>query len=307
MARRRSLMLVLLLLIVGGAAVLLGEIEQGVDFGSVLETWADVLRDVDQFGLQLTRVSDREEMQLGQDIARSIRGRRLEHPEWDRYVSAVSKALLPYVRRQGIRYEFHVIDSRHVNAFALPGGQIFVLTGMLEFLESEAELAAILGHEIAHVDLRHSIERFQYELALKKVGMREIGQLAEVTRRVVTVGYTKYQEVEADAQGVRLSIQAGYDPETGAVVFSRLTQRFGGPTPPGPRTPLGELTRAMEEALGSYFRSHPASEDRARRLKSLVAGNRYRLSGRSFYVGVENYRQRIPRSQQELPAERRGF
>lgn len=305
MEGRRGPVLVLLMVLIGGAAVWLGEVEQGVDFSVVLETWADVLRDTDQFGLQLTRVSDREEMELGRRIADSVLRRRREHPEWGRYVTAVGKALLPGVRRPGIRYEFHVVESSSINAFALPGGQIFILTGMLEFLESEAELAAILGHEIAHVDLRHCIERYQYRLALRKVGAGEVGQLAEIARRLVTVGYTKYQEVEADAQGVRLSIQAGYQPEAGAAVFGRLRTRFERPTPRRPRTPAGELGRAMEEALGSYFKSHPASDDRARRLTSLVSANRQRLAGRPFYVGVENYRQRIARSQQEFPGEQR--
>jgi predicted Zn-dependent protease len=140
---------------------------------------------------------------------------------------------------------------------------------------------------------------------LRKVGAPAMGQLAEVARQLVTVGYTKYQEVEADAGGVRLSIEAGYDPEAGAVIFNRLKERLGGPTRPRPRTPVGELTRAMEEAMGSYFTSHPASEERARRLADLVFENRRRLSGRTFYVGVENYRQRIPRTQQEFPTERR--
>ena len=72
MGGRRSFVLVLLVLSVGGSLVLLGEVEQGVNFSSVLEVWADVLRDADQFGLHLTRVPDREEMQVGKDLARSV-------------------------------------------------------------------------------------------------------------------------------------------------------------------------------------------------------------------------------------------
>ena len=296
MPRRYGFVLVLLVMFVGGGIVLLGEIEQDVNFSSVLEIWADVLRDADQFGFQLTRVSDQEEMEVGKKITSSITAWWRENPEWATYVSAVGQALLPHVRRKGIRYQFHVIESSQINAFALPGGQIFVMTGMLEFLQSEAELAAILGHEISHVDLRHCIERFQYELALKKVGIRELGQLAEILRRLLTVGYNKYQELDADAQGVRLSIQTGYDPEAGATVFNRLNQRFGRRTPPKAKTPVGEITQALEEAMGSYLHSHPPSAERTRRLNSLVVRNRQRLSGHVFYVGAENYRQRITRT-----------
>ncbi len=307
MGGRRSFVLVLLVLSLGGALVLLGEVEQGVNFSSVLEIWADVLRDADQFGLHLTRVSDREEMQVGRDIARSVAAWWRENPEKVQYVSAVGATLLPHVHRTGIRYEFHVIESGQINAFALPGGQIFVTTGMLEFLQSEAELAAVLGHETSHVDLRHCIERFQYELTLRKVKAGELGALAGIARRLLTVGYNQYQELEADAQGIRLSIEAGYDPDAGAAVFTRLNDRSGERTLPKAQTPVGEVAQAVEQAMGSYLRSHPPSDERVRRLNRLVAKNRQRLSGRVVYVGAENYRVRIPRTQQEFPQEQRRF
>jgi predicted Zn-dependent protease len=231
-----------------------------------------------------------------------------ENPEWEAYVTAVGQMLLPHIRRKGIQYEFHVIDWSEINAFALPGGQIFITTGMLEFLQSEAELSAILGHEISHVDLRHCIELFQYELALRKVGMWELGQLSEIARQIfLMASYNKYQELEADAQGVRLSIEAGYNPEAGAAVFNRVRQRFGEQASSKAKTPIGEMTQALEEAMGSYFSSHPVSEERMRRLSSLVFKNRQRLSGHTFYVGAENYRRRIPRAQQEFPGEQRRF
>lgn len=216
-------------------------------------------------------------------------------------------SLLPHIRRQGIRYEFHVIESPHVNAVALPGGQVFILTGMLEFLQSEAELAAILGHEISHVDLRHCVERYQYELALQRVGLQAAGRLAELGRRLIAGGYTKYQELEADAHGLRVSIEAGYAPAAGAAVFERLKRRRGDQTPPKSATPVAELAQTLEQAVSSYSRSHPLSDERMRRMDALVAKNRGRLSGREFYIGAENYRQRVPRTQQEFPSERQAL
>ncbi len=307
MSQRYRFVLVLLILVASGALVMTGEVDQDVNLSSVLEVWSDVLRDADQFGFKLTRVSDQEEMELGKQITSSIAAQWRENREWAPYISAVGKTLLAHTRRQGIAYEFHVIESGQINAFALPGGQIFVMTGMLQFLQSEAELAAILGHEISHVDLRHCIERFQYELALKKVGARELGQLAEIGRRLLTAGYNKYQEFEADEQGVRLSIQAGYNPEAGAAVFNRLKPLAGERTRPEAKTPVGEVVQALDEAMGSYLRSHPASAERSRRLKSLIVRNRERLSGHDIYEGAENYRQRVPRTQQEFPGERHGF
>ena len=222
----------------------------------------------------------------GRSRAGSTRGGRRTR-RLARYVSAVGQALAPHVRRRGIQYEFHVVRSPSVNAFAIPGGQVFVFTGMLDFLQSEAELAAILGHEMAHVDLRHCVERYQYEAALGKVGLREIGQLAEVTRRVLTAGYSKYQEVEADAQGVRSErrgrVRAGGRGRSLRAPRRALRQALGRPA----TTPVGEVAQAAGEAIGSYLWSHPPSETRAHRLEIIVAGYRRQLAGRPVYVGVE--------------------
>ena len=307
MSGRRGLVVVLAVLLLGGAAVLLGDIEHGVSFSSILEIWADVLRDTDQFGFRLTRVSAPEEIRVGKELAGEIARWWREDPEWAPYVSAVGRTLLPHIHRTAITYEFHVIESRQINAFALPGGQIFVMRGMLEFLRSEAELAAVLGHEISHVDLRHCIERHQYELAMRKVGAGEVGALAEIARRLLTIGYTKYQELEADAHGMRLSVLAGYDPEASAAMFNRLRERYRERTPPRARTPVGEVGQAVEQAMASYFRTHPPSVERVRQLERLVRQNRQRLAGQTFYTGVENYRVRISRSQQEFPEERHRF
>jgi len=307
MAGRYGLVLILAALILGGVIVLLGHVEQGVDFSAALEIWGDVLRDVDQVGFKLTRVSNQEEVRLGKEIASQVRIRWRENEEWESYVSSVGQTLLPHIQRKGIHYEFHVVESSRVNAFAMPGGQIFVTVGMLEFLQSEAELAGVLAHEIAHVDLRHCIEGYQYVLATKRVGAGEVGHLAESFRRLLAIGYKKYQELDADAYGVRLMIEAGYDPQAMAVALHRLRQQFDKGGRPQAKTPVGEFTQALEQAIVSYPRSHPTSEERIQRVERIVSRNRHHLSGRVLYVGAENYRKRIPRSLEDLPSERRGF
>jgi len=297
------LILVLALLIGGGGAVYLGSVEQPVDFSSVLEIWGDVLRDADQFGLQFTRASDDEEMRLGRDLATHLTGAWRETQDGQPYVSEVGKSLLPGLRRNGIRYQFRVLDAPVPNAFALPGGQVFITTGMFGFLQSEAELASVLGHEMSHVDLRHSIERYQYLLKARKIRVAPVGQLAEIARSLAIIEYAKYQELDADAQGVRLSIQAGYDPQAAVDAFKRLATQLNEPAPREARTPTGEVTTAVNGALSSYFRSHPPSAWRAARITETIARNRSRLRGRTFYRGVENFRRRIPKSRQTFAGE----
>lgn len=300
---RKYFYALLILMLACGAAVSLGQLDTNVSLDSAREIWADVLRDVDEFGLHATRVPAHKEMQLGNEIAAHIKTWGSEDPDASKYVSAVAGQLLPNVNRTAIHYQFHVIQSPQVNAFALPGGHVYVLTGLLDFLESEAELASILGHEMSHVDLRHCIERYQYELALKKVGAPDAGVLIGLAHQFASLGYAQYQELEADASGERLAIESGYDPDAAAAVFQRMKTRFGENTAPAASTPLGEVGHAVGEALGAYFQTHPPSAERARQLSEMVARNHRTLSGRTFYRGVSNYKSRIPRSTQESAAE----
>jgi predicted Zn-dependent protease len=179
-----------------------------------------------------------------------------------------------------------------------------VTTGLLDFLESESELAYVVGHEMSHVDLRHCIERYQYQLALEKVGAEGAGVLVRIAHQFASLGYTQYQESEADASGERLTIEAGYDPDAAQVVFQRMKPRLGERSAVHADTPAGEVGHAVEETLGAYFKTHPPSAERARQLSEMVARNRRTLSGRTFYRGIRNYHERIPRSVREFAAEK---
>jgi predicted Zn-dependent protease len=281
----------LALLLAGGATAWRGDLDPDVNLSSASEVWADVLRDADQFGLRLTRMSDAHEMDLGNRLVASMNLTAAPDPAQEAYIAAVGSALVPYLRRPGIRYSFHVLESPEENAFALPGGQVFIFTGMLADIHSEAELAYILGHEMSHVDLRHAVELYQNEAALDKAGAPAIARIPEHVRRFVARGYSKYQETEADAQSLRLCSQAGYDPEAAP----RLYRRF---RPGSPRTaaanPLDEIAGATHEQLTSYFDTHPPDAERIRILEELAKRNRQRLAGHALYNGDENYQRRDP-------------
>jgi beta-barrel assembly-enhancing protease len=306
---RISFVLVLALLAAGVVLATIGSSSHPVNFGSLLSLWSDALRDTDQIGMRLTRLSDADEMRIGSELVRSAPFPLLapdgeaQHSESERYVSDVAQALLPRVRRPGIHYQFHVVASAEVNAFALPGGHVFVTNGMLGFVESEAELAAVLGHEIAHVDLRHCVERYQYEYRLKKAGAPELGWMVELAHRLATMGFSSDQELEADARGEALAIQAGYDPDAMAALFERMKARFHEPARRAASTPAGEVAQAAAEAVGSYFRTHPPFAEREQQLAEMAARNHRELKGRSFYVGKENLRTRTTRAKREWRTE----
>jgi len=291
------------LVLASGLLIMAGETDEDVDLGSVMEVWSDVVRDVDEFGLQLTRVSAEEEMRIGREMVAGWWSPDEEHAAWQAYVDQVGSLLTPYVYRHDMSYEFHVIESGEVNAFALPGGQIGITTGLLEAMDSEAELAAVLGHEIAHVDARHCIENYQYEIAMEKAGIGQLGSNVDFLRRFASMGYSKYQEHEADAQGVRISIQAGYDPLAVLDLMDRVLNELSPPERPSAEQPIDEVLGAVLGALQDYSRSHPYTADRIKRLRRL-AEDQWRHMGQSeLYIGRANIQRRQAKSALFLTSE----
>ena len=258
MPHRIRLLLLIALATACGLAVYFGTVEQPVSFSSVLEVWGDVLRDVDQSGLRLTRLSDAEEDRLGANLGAQVPF--ITTSEGLPRVLVVGARLQPFVERRDINYRFHVVAAAQPNAFALPGGQVYVTGAMLQFVQSDDELAAILGHEMAHVDLRHCAERYQ--------------RLSKLRPWLFTVEYGKYQELDADAAGLRLTTQAGYDPAAAVALYRRFAQTYAPPPAAPASTPVSEAARAASTALGSYFQSHPPSAERAARLAELLRKRR---------------------------------
>lgn len=271
-AQRFAFWCVLSLLGIGGGLAMLGDPDYDVSLAGVLELWGDVLRDVDQFGLKLIRVSPEQEMRLGRELlaASEFAGRDLPGPSG--VVDRIGQRLVSHLADRRIAYRFRVVSSPEVNAFALPGGQIIVTDGMIRFLESEAELAVVIAHEIAHVDRAHCIAHYQYALAARDMGLgpRILASMAQLARELLAVQYAKYQELEADALGVRLAREAGYDPRVAPGIFERMQRQAGGEAPSKSRTPVGEMVGVALSAAHSYLESHPTSWERKRQLDELV-------------------------------------
>lgn len=142
------------------------------------------------------------------------------------------------------QFEFHLLaDSSTVNAFALPGGQIFITRGLLQELQNEAQLAGVLGHEIGHVVARHSAEHLaKSQLTGALVGAagvagsdsdnpnrgQQVAQVAAVVGEMVTMKYGREDELESDSLGVRLMAEGGYDPRALIDVMKILARAGGG-------------------------------------------------------------------------------
>jgi predicted Zn-dependent protease len=252
---------------------------------------ADTEREAERIPLALTRVSDREENQIGQELARSYGLTPAVHKDADAqriaaYVQEVGKRLTANVKRKEIQYRFFYKDEPDfVNAGALPGGQIVIGRGLLELLESEDELAAILGHEVAHVDERHAIERLQYEVKSRKIGMRGLYRLGQIGVVLFQMGYTKEKEDEADRVGLGLTVRAGYSPMGAVEVMKRFDRLFGGQARTA-TSPVEELAGMPLRSLREYFRSHPPARERIATLEKEIQARGYNAAQALKPLGV---------------------
>lgn len=138
-------------------------------------------------------------------------------------------------------FQFHLLrDDRTVNAFALPGGQVFMTSGLYARLQTEGQLAGVLGHEIGHVIGKHGAERLA-QMRLQQglsqavgvaAGSVDAAQVAQQMGEIYARGYGRDDELEADEWGIRLNVRAGYDPRAMLGVMKILEQASGGNSPP---------------------------------------------------------------------------
>ena len=158
------------------------------------------------------------------------------------YVDAVGQRVANEVEPayHGIQWQFFVLDSDVVNAFALPGGRVFVTVGLLSRFDNEAQLAAVLGHEVGHVTARHVDERLTQQMTVQ-LGVAVIGASTEsalinegagLLTQGVLLKFNRSQENESDAQGLKYMTAAGYDPQAMVEVMTILAEASRGERPP---------------------------------------------------------------------------
>jgi len=241
----------------------------------ILYSVADTERELGRLPVAATRLSDREEIQIGDELARkalanfSSRTRKTDPAveEVETYLNQVGSRVAAHAHRK-LPYRFHYIrSSDFINAFALPGGHVFVGAGMLDLMDSEDELADILGHEIEHIDHYHCAERVQLEARLRHLPLRG---LIELPVQLFEVGYSKDQELEADREGTRLAVWASYSP-LGAIRMFEAFDRLYREQTAAAHSPQEELTQVALSTLAGYFRSHPQTSERIDQIKRMIA------------------------------------
>jgi predicted Zn-dependent protease len=216
---------------------------------------------------QLSLIGERQEIELGRQASREVALTigLYDDARLQSYVERIGDSLAVLSERPKLPWSFGVADDPSVNAFALPGGFIYVTRGILAHLNSEAELAGVLGHEIGHVTARHAVERMSTaQLANLGLGIGSIlspevarySDLANVGLGLLFLKYSRDDERQADELGLRYAIRGGYDPRPMTAVFSTL-----------------ERVSKLQEGgrLPNWLSSHPSPENRRELVAKQIA------------------------------------
>ena len=214
------------------------------------------------------------DIRLGQQISKEIEGELtlVRHAALLKLVGTIGQRLKDASPEPAFKlfpYSIHVVDSPEVNAFALPGGPVYVNTGIIELCDSEDQLASVLAHEMSHVAARHATEMLTTEnltqmalqLGVSAIVIAGIPFPAiawEGTKLGYVLGLLKYsrgKEAEADRLGLEVMNAAGYDPNEMAAVFRKLA----------------EQERSLPSVVERFTSSHPLSEDRMHEVERLAA------------------------------------
>ncbi len=222
---------------------------------------------------QLLLLSSEQSIALGEQSSPALiaeYGGEVPSPDLQSYVDVVGGSIVQGTEANyaQLPWEFTVLDSDVVNAFALPGGKIFASRGLLVELDNEAQMAAVLGHEVGHVTAEHVNERVSHSMLIQGISIgtavaagQSESDWAKVVPIVVGLGgqgyllrFNRKQELEADTLGVRYMTRAGYDPEAMLELLDVLEAQSAGPRQP------------------EFLSTHPYPESRIADVNKLLAG-----------------------------------
>ena len=219
---------------------------------------------------QLNFLSSEEEVEIGRQAAEEVEReiRLYDDPEVAVYVDSLGQALARHSRRPDLEYHIKVVDTDEVNAFALPGGWLYVNRGLMAAAENESELAGVMGHEIGHVVGRHGARQISKQFGLAVLVelvaggegdpslARDIaGQFAQVGAGLTLLKYGRDAEREADRFAVEETYGAGIDPNGTATFFEKLMA----------------MHESEPEGVDRWFSTHPATAERIARVRAEIA------------------------------------
>ncbi|GMG87167.1 M48 family metalloprotease [Biformimicrobium ophioploci] len=240
----------------------------------------------------LVLMSESKELEIGKEMHEKILESTpiYRDPVLNAYVDHVGQKVAVASDRPELKYTFTIIDSQDINAFALPGGYIYINRGLLTYLHSEAEMAAVLAHEVGHITARHAVRQKTAAagasvlsvMSVLATGSGMVGDVTKLWSTAAVKGYGRDMELEADRFGAQYLFNAGYDPEAMINVIALLKDQetFA--------RRRARIEGKKQQTYHGVFATHPRND---LRLQEVVraAGD---LPEESKIVKVENYREK---------------
>ncbi|HSW40001.1 MAG TPA: M48 family metalloprotease [Acidobacteriota bacterium] len=237
---------------------------------------------------QLVLISESQEIAMGRETHPEILARFgvVEDKALQEYFSRIGHELARVSHRPGLDWHFTVVDSPVVNAFAVPGGYIYLTRGILQYMNNEAEMAAVLGHEIAHVTARHSVTQLsQSQLMNLGLGLgsmfstrfQQVSGLAQMGLGILSLKYSRDHERESDQLGLEYMARIGYDPQQMSSffqVFETMREESG-------------------QTIPSWLSTHPAPPDRIQQTLQEATRIRQASPGRTFKINTNEFLSRL--------------
>ena len=258
--------------------MLRGKPADKVSFGAVSHVAEDALYHAGKIESLLINVSDSEEISIGDKIYAQLSRdyKEIKNEKTLAYVNKIVGQMQPFLKRRAVQYKIHIVHASFPNAFAIPGGHIYLTDSLLKVIGSEAQLAFILAHEIIHVDAGHV------------VSVIKDGDI--VSRIFLSPIYSKSQEAEADYAAVYLISSAGYYPLAAIDILKKIS---GEDSLSGYTNPVAETVEATGMLAGRYFDTHPPLSERVYTIQEYT--KTHKVCGR-FYIGKQNYEEKIPKT-----------
>lgn len=203
-------------------------------------------------------VSLEEEWQFGQQLARDIERQMpmVNDPAVTSYIEQMGRRIVARTEMANLPWQFHVVQNNDVNAFAIPGGHVYVHTGLINAADNASELAGVMAHEISHGVARHATEQISKQYGLSIIAGAVLGQnpagyqqlLAQLIGTGALARFSRDAEREADRLGVRYMHAAGYNPRGMPSMFRKLLAR----------------QQSQPGAVEKFFSTHPVTDERIR-------------------------------------------
>ena len=219
------------------------------------------------------------EVGVGQGVATNVLQQYPEYknPQVIRYIQGLGAKIVTICDSQDVDYHFTVLDTPVVNAFAAPGGFVFITTGLLIAAENEAEVVAVMGHEVGHVVARHGAQRIQAQMGLSLAadlaGLSKSSPLFQdmvgLGTNLALQGYSRENELEADHYGALYASRLGYDPNAEATFFEKLKK----------------LEKGSPGLLEAWLASHPPTAVRIQEFQK----NKGELPSQSGFLNRAEY------------------